>query len=172
MFLIGRWICILENIHPLASIRTKNFVSNANPFRLSDQTLHIPLLNSLVSSDWTPKATCVRLPSLDKKAEILQTMTNTKQYLIWKYTCSKIKSKSKCSSSLQWRHNELDGVSNHRLDCLLNRLFRRRSKKTSKLRVTGLCRGIHRWPVNLPHKGSVTRKMYLFDNVITTLYYM
>ena len=41
--------------------------------------------------------------------------------------------------SLQWRHNEPDCVSNHQLhDCLLNRLFRRRSKKTSKLRVTGL----------------------------------
>ena len=26
-------------------------------------------------------------------------------------------------------------------DCLLNRLFRRRSKKTSKLRVNGLCEG-------------------------------
>ena len=39
--------------------------------------------------------------------------------------------------SLQRRHNERDGVSNHRPhDCLLNRLFRRRSKKTSKLRVT------------------------------------
>ena len=35
-----------------------------------------------------------------------------------------------------------DGVSNHRnYDCLSNRLFRRRSKKTSKLRVTGLCEG-------------------------------
>ena len=45
-------------------------------------------------------------------------------------------------SSLQWRRNERDGVSNHkRLGCLLNRLFRRRSKKTSKLRVTGLCEG-------------------------------
>ena len=44
--------------------------------------------------------------------------------------------------SLQWRHNERDGVSNHiRLHCLLNRLFRRRSKKTSKLRVTGLREG-------------------------------
>ena len=41
---------------------------------------------------------------------------------------------------LQWRLNGRDGVSNHRrLDCLLGRLFRRRSKKTSKLRVTGLC---------------------------------
>ena len=33
-----------------------------------------------------------------------------------------------------------DGIANHQpQDCLLNRLFRRRSKKTSKLRVTGLC---------------------------------
>ena len=44
--------------------------------------------------------------------------------------------------ALRWRHNERDGVSNHQpRDCLLNRLFRRRSKKTSKLRVTGLGEG-------------------------------
>ena len=43
---------------------------------------------------------------------------------------------------LQWRHNERDGVSNHQpRDCLLNHLFRRKSKKTSKLHVTGLCEG-------------------------------
>ena len=42
----------------------------------------------------------------------------------------------------QGRHNERDGVSNHQpRDCLLKCLFRRRSKKTSKLRVTGLCEG-------------------------------
>ena len=40
----------------------------------------------------------------------------------------------------QWRYNERDGVSNYQSHhCLLNRLFMRRSKKTSKLRVTGLC---------------------------------
>ena len=27
-------------------------------------------------------------------------------------------------------------------------------------------RGIHRWPVNYPHKGPVTRKMFPFDDVI------
>ena len=27
-------------------------------------------------------------------------------------------------------------------------------------------RGIHRWPVNSPHKGPVARKMFPFDNVI------
>ena len=45
-------------------------------------------------------------------------------------------------TSLQWRHNGCDSVWNHQPhDCLLNRLFRRRSKKPSKLRVTGLCEG-------------------------------
>ena len=45
-------------------------------------------------------------------------------------------------ASLQWRHYGHYGVLNHQPhDCLLNRLFRRRSKKASKLRVTGLCEG-------------------------------
>ena len=45
-------------------------------------------------------------------------------------------------AALQWRHNERDGVSNNRLfDCLLNRSSVAESKKTSKLRVTGLCEG-------------------------------
>ena len=44
--------------------------------------------------------------------------------------------------SLRLRHDGRDGVSNHQPHyCLLNRLFRRRSKKTWKLRVTGLCVG-------------------------------
>ena len=43
---------------------------------------------------------------------------------------------------LQWRHNGRDYVSRHRrIDCLLHRLFMRISKKTSKLRVTGLGEG-------------------------------
>ena len=43
---------------------------------------------------------------------------------------------------LHWRHNWRNGVSNHQPHhCLLNRWFRRRSKKTSKLRVTGLWAG-------------------------------
>ena len=50
--------------------------------------------------------------------------------------------KCQCKVTLQWRHNGRDIVSNHQPhECLLNRLFRRRSKKTSKLRVTGLCVG-------------------------------
>ena len=45
-------------------------------------------------------------------------------------------------TALQWRHNGRDGVSNHQpRDCLLSRLFRHRSKKTSKIHVTGLFEG-------------------------------
>ena len=65
-----------------------------------------------------------------------------------------IKSKSfhKVRLTLQWRHNEHDGVSNHQPhDCLLNLLFRRRTKKTPKPRVTGLCDG------NSPVTGEFPR---------------
>ena len=56
--------------------------------------------------------------------------------------------------SLQWHHNGHDGISNHQPhDCLLNRLFRRRSKKTSKLCVTGLCVG------NSPVTGEFPAQM-------------
>ena len=66
------------------------------------------------------------------------------------------------SSSLQWRHNERHGVSNHqRHDCLLDCL----SKYQSSASLT-FVRGIHRWPVNSPHKRPVTRKMFPFDDVI------
>ena len=44
--------------------------------------------------------------------------------------------------SLQWRHNDRGGVSNTQPhECLLNRSFRCRSQKISKLRYTGLCAG-------------------------------
>ena len=53
--------------------------------------------------------------------------------------------------SLEWRHNGRDSVSNHQPhDGLLNRSFRRRSKKTSKLRVTGLCAGNSPVPGEFP----------------------
>ena len=43
---------------------------------------------------------------------------------------------------------------------------RRRSKKTPKLHVTGLCAGNSPVIGEFPHKGPVTRKMFPFDDVI------
>ena len=74
--------------------------------------------------------------------------------------------------TLHWRHNWRDCASNHQHhDCVLNRLFRRRLKKTSKLRVIGLCAVSSPGPVNSPHKWPVTRKMFPFDDVIMTFFY-
>ena len=63
-------------------------------------------------------------------------------------------------STLQWRHNERDGVPSHQPhDCLLHRLFGCRSTSLACVR------GIYRGPVNSPHKGPVARKMFPFDDV-------
>ena len=67
----------------------------------------------------------------------------------------------KYNNSLRWRHNGRDSVSNHQPHhCLLNRLYRRRSKKTSKLRVIGLCAAIHRGPVNSRTNGQKRGKCF------------
>ena len=56
--------------------------------------------------------------------------------------------------SLQWRLNGCNNVSNHQpYDCFLNRLFRHRLKKASKLRVTGRCAG------NSPEAGEFPAQM-------------
>ena len=63
-------------------------------------------------------------------SNMLQDAGNIQSFTTWKL------------QTLQWRHNDCDGVSTHlHLDCLLNCLFRRRSKKTSKLLVTCPCEG-------------------------------
>ena len=59
-----------------------------------------------------------------------------------------------CLYPLRWRHNDHAGVSNDQPQCcLLNRLFRHKSKETSKLRVTGLCAG------NSPGTGEFPAQM-------------
>ena len=82
------------------------------------------------------------------------------QVLFW-WLFPKLPHKMEIRFALQWRHNGRDSVSNHQPhDCLLNRLFRRRSKKASKLRVSGLCAGISPGPVNCPHKGQLRGKCF------------
>ena len=76
------------------------------------------------------------------------------------------------SSSLPWRHNGRDGVSNHQLlDGLLNRLFKAQIKEHIKAQ--------RHWPLwgdspvtgEIPHIGPVTRKMFPFDDVIMYISY-
>ena len=69
--------------------------------------------------------------------------------------------------SLQWRHNQLDGVSNHQPhDCLFNRLFKCKWKKTPKLHVTGLCEGNSPVTDEFPTRRTSNLKKFPFDYVI------
>ena len=63
--------------------------------------------------------------------------------------------------ALQWRHNECDGVSNHQPHD--PDADQRKHQSSASL---AFVRGIHRWPVNSPHKRPVTRKMFPFDDII------
>ena len=66
------------------------------------------------------------------------------------------------SSTLQWRHDEHDGVSNNRrLDCFVQPFVQVQIKENIKApRHWPLC---DQW---FPHKGPVTRKICPFDDVI------
>ena len=68
---------------------------------------------------------------------------------------------------LQWCHNERYRVPNHgHLHCSLNCWFRRRPKKTPKLRITGICVGNSPVTGKFPHKWPVAWKMFPFDDFI------
>ena len=70
------------------------------------------------------------------------------------------------SWTLQWRHDECDGVSNHRrFGCLLNRFTGADQRKNQSSASLAFVTGIHRWPVDYPHKGPITRKRFPFDDV-------
>ena len=70
-------------------------------------------------------------------------------------------------SALQWRHNECDGVSNHQPRDFYSTVYsdtdQRKHQSSASLAFVW---GIHRGPVNSPHKWPVTRKMIPFDDVI------
>ena len=76
--------------------------------------------------------------TLSRAFETLRDLTIRRLIGYWNGTHAVITSLSPNCVTLHWRHNDHDGVSNHQPHgCLLNRFFRRRSKKTSKPRVTG-----------------------------------
>ena len=101
------------------------------------------------------EASC--LPLLDAGFELWKSETPNCQQTECPLTnrlLSRIKLKLDSPSPLLWRHNGHDGDSNHQPhDCLHNCLFRRRSKKTSNFRVTGLC------AVNSPGTGEFPAQM-------------
>ena len=67
--------------------------------------------------------------------------------------------------SLQWRHNERDQIPSRTIvySNVYSGADQRKHQSSASL---AFVRGIHWWPVNSPHKWSVMRKMFPFDDVI------
>ena len=111
-----------------------------------------------VSTNFTAKQS-LGISALGYRKKKFTTMIWIKELSIFYY-------KDKLSffrSTLQWRHNERDSLSNHQShDCL----FKAQIKKYQSSASLAFVMGIHRWPANSPHKGLVTRKMFPFDDVI------
>ena len=108
--------------------------------------------------DWMlsfDKFRCSQWWILRKYDDISVSVKKTSQMDAIKHPISYL-SYNKCIALL-WRHNGRNGVSNHQPhDCLLKRsfsMFRCRSKKTSKLRVAGLC------ATNSPMTGEFPAQM-------------
>ena len=78
---------------------------------------------------------------------------------------------SLASVSLQWCHNERNGVSNHRrLDCLLNRCSGADQRKHQSCSSLAFGRGIHRWPGNLSeYKKHFFKKTHM--EVFSAIYF-
>ena len=71
------------------------------------------------------------------------------------------------SLSSQWRHNGRDSVSNHHPTIVYSTVCSGADQtKHQSSASLAFMRGIHRWPVNFPHKWQVTQKMLPFDDVI------
>ena len=113
-----------------------NVTLTANQITDSPSIPKFHLLNDIASTDAVVKQYPLKSASFECSNQIRVDVSNIITVLIYHEEFPE------WDITLQWRHNGRDGVSNHQPDhCLFNRLFRRISKKTPKLRVTGFCEG-------------------------------
>ena len=133
-------------------------------------------VKSLVSSNESPDTTATwKWESYQKVTTsmwLLRHFTSTKVRRPLGYTLLSFPYSGSIFPETELWHNGHDGVSNHQPQhCLLNRSFKRRSKKTSSFTSLAVVRVIHGWPVHSSHKGSITRELFPFDDVIMTAWY-
>ena len=137
-------ITSMSVLNPLTSIFVKVLINKITSHELFSQI------------DWSK-------PGVDLRWHMRTNDVNPNRKIdIWRIMCEKHlpsawddwRQNQVIFNTLRWLHNDRDGVSNRQPhNCFLNRLFRHRSKKTPKLRVTGLCGG------NSPEAGEFPAQM-------------
>ena len=130
---------LIHQICPLIHISERAHATNQSPYKLQQNIEHrffrlmecvgfvVAMVEMLL--EWSVKP--------------ISSISKHRKWGNWVESCTGVTLyRGVTTCTLRWCHNGRDSVSNHQPhDCLLDCLFRRRSKKTSKLRVTGLCVG-------------------------------
>ena len=140
----------LQWVWHCCKIEFRNYHGNDSSFILAmSWWIGIVLLSNWeYSPSWVVSSlpSVLRVFSLGKFCNVISTSvylaTSQNTFVVFTLVSCGYTDCDRICKTLQWRHNGRDSVSNHQPHhCLLKHLFRRRSKKTSMLRVTGLCAG-------------------------------
>ena len=98
---------------------------------------------------------------------------------------SLLKSDYQLQEQHRWDHLNITHVSKHYNDVIMSAMASQITSLTTVYLIVysvadqrkhqssaslAFVRGIHRWPMNSPHKGPVTRKMFSFDDVIMIVF--
>ena len=131
-------------VHAMASCHqaTSHYLSQCLPSSMSPYGVKIIYFKFQPHVWWVFGANWSLYREIHMHSGLKQVNTIQYMYYMAPYWTINLVKTPQITLSLQRHHNECDGISNHQPHyCLLNRLFRRKSKKTSKLRITGLCVG-------------------------------
>ena len=125
------------------------------------------ILDPRIKLIWFDKSGAWPLISL-----VVSTQLQTDRWSDWLFFISfSISSGGGASTDALWHYNDIMMIAMASPITSLTSVYstvysgsdQRKHQSSASLSFSG---GIHRWPVNFPHKGPVTRKMFPFDDVI------
>ena len=147
-----------------------NQIINHNCYMIKYQIVLIQSVVIFVKENWTHLRTLRSVMSISVSPEKLY-LHEIKDTYIWK----RYLSCTYCAMyTTHWHYNyvimsatvsQITGVSIVCLTVCSGTDQRKHQSSASRAFV----KGIHRWPVDSPHKGPVTQKMFPFDDVVTEM---
>ena len=150
------WIhYILMNLSPPPRFTPKAWSSGSMKTSAPRRVLVTPEVNT--TCKWTPKRSLIGASIISNWTGVMHRPTIWK--LVWDYISSVNKYSDVIIGAMAFQITSLTIV----YSTVYSGADQRKHQSSTSL---AFVRGIHRWPVNSPHKGPVTRKMFPFDDVI------
>ena len=150
------WIhYILMNLSLPPRFTPKAWSSGSMKTSAPRRVLVTPEVNT--TCKWTPKRSLIGASIISNWTGVMHQPTIWK--LVWDYISSVNKYSDVIIGAMAFQITSLTIV----YSTVYSGADQRKHQSSTSL---AFVRGIHRWPVNSPHKGPVTRKMFPFDDVI------